>query len=168
MLPLLALFVLLALLLVGSRARRPVIDAAEPRIARGGDPLIVTGRNFGSERNGAYVVIAGVTPSSTAYLEWRDDRISVRVPDEVRSGFVQVVAGGVRSNGVLFANRDYLPMIRAGPAAAGEPLIDAPDPPQPAAPPPGRLPPARQTRTGVARSAAGDLAGDGRGGSAGR
>ena len=166
MLPLLALFVLLALLLAGSRARRPVIDAAEPRIARGGDPLIVTGRNFGSERNGAYVVIAGVTPSSTAYLEWRDDRISVRVPDEVRSGFVQVVAGGVRSNGVLFANRDYLPAIRAGPAG-GEPLIDAPEPPRPAAPP-GRLPPARQTRTGVARSAAGDLAGDGRGGSAGR
>lgn len=167
--PLLALFVLLAVLLAGARARRPVIDAAEPRIGRSGDPLVVTGRNFGSERNGAYVVIAGVTPSSTAYLEWRDDRISVRVPGEVRSGFVEVVAGGVRSNGVLFGNRDYLPVIRAGPGAAGEPFIDAPDPPPRDAPPPGRLlPPSRQTRPGVARSAGGDLVEDARGGSAGR
>ena len=125
--PIVALFVLLAVLLAGSGGRRPVVDAANPRIGRSGDPLIVTGRNFGSERNGAYVVIAGVTPSSSAYLEWGDDRISVRVPQEVRSGFVHVVAGGSRSNGVLFANRDYLPVVVAGPADAGQPLIGALD-----------------------------------------
>lgn len=127
--PIVALFVLLAVLLVGSRARRPVIEAAEPRIGRGGDPLIVTGRNFGSERNGGYVVIAGVTPSRNAYLEWSENRIGVRVPQEVRSGFVEVVAGGIRSNGVLFANRDYLPVVPAGPAA-GQPFIDSLDTPR--------------------------------------
>lgn len=116
-----ALFLLLAVLLVGSRARRPVIEAANPRIGRGGDPLILTGRNFGRERNGGSVVIAGVTPSGSAYLEWSDRRISVRVPREVRSGFVRVVAGGIRSNGVLFANRDYLPVVLSGGAAAGQP-----------------------------------------------
>lgn len=115
-----ALFLLLAVLLVGSRARRPVIEAANPRIGRGGDPLILTGRNFGRERNGGSVVIAGVTPSGSAYLEWSDRRISVRVPREVRSGFVRVVAGGIRSNGVLFANRDYLPVVLSG-ADAGQP-----------------------------------------------
>ena len=125
--PIVALAVLLAVLLVGSRGRRPVIDAASPRIGRGGDPLIVSGRNFGAERDGGYVVIAGVTPSSSAYLEWDDDRISVRVPQEVRSGFVHIVAGGNRSNGVLFANRDYLPVVRAGPAAPGQPFVGAMD-----------------------------------------
>ena len=121
--PIVALLVLLAVLLAGSRGRRPVIEAADPRIGRGGDPLIVTGRNFGGERDGGYVEIAGVTPRSNAYLEWTDDRISVRVPQEVRSGFVHVVAGGNRSNGVLFANRDFLPVVLAGPADADQPLI---------------------------------------------
>ena len=125
--PIVALVVLLAVLLAGSRGRRPVIEGADPRIGRGGDPLIVTGRNFGSERNGGYVEIAGVTPRRNAYLEWGDDRISVRVPQEVRSGFVHVVAGGNRSNGVLFANRDYLPVVLAGPADAGQPLIGSMD-----------------------------------------
>ncbi len=125
--PIVALVVLLAVLLAGSAGRRPVIDAADPRIGRGGDPLIVTGRNFGAERNGGYVEIAGVTPRSNAYLEWSDSRISVRVPREVRSGFVHVVVGGNRSNGVLFANRDFLPAVVTGPAAAGQPLIAATD-----------------------------------------
>ena len=38
--PIVALVVLLAVLLAGSRGRRPVIEAADPRIGRGGDPLI--------------------------------------------------------------------------------------------------------------------------------
>lgn len=137
-----ALVVLLAVLLVGFRARRPVIEAANPLIGRGGDPLILTGRNFGRERNGGSVEIAGVVPSSSAYLEWSDGRISVRVPREVRSGFVQVVAGGIRSNGVLFANRDYLPVVLAG--GAGQPRA-GPESPSPACiedQPPGA--PARQ------------------------
>ena len=71
--PIVALVVLLGVLLAGSAGRRPVIDAADPRIGRGGDPLIVTGRNFGAERNGGYVEIAGVTPRSNAYLEWSDE-----------------------------------------------------------------------------------------------
>ena len=125
--PIAALAVLLAVLLVGSRGRPPVIDAASPRIGRGGDPLVITGRNFGAERSGGYVVIAGVTPSSGAYLEWDDHRISVRVPQEVRSGFVHVVSGGNRSNGVLFANRDYLPVVLSGPAAPGQPFVGAMD-----------------------------------------
>lgn len=126
-----ALFLLLAVLLVGFRARRPVIEGANPRLGRGGEPLILTGRNFGRERGGGSVVIAGVTPSSSAYLEWSDRRISVRVPGEVRSGFVQVVAGGIRSNGVLFANRDYLPVVLAGSGGAGHPRA-GPESPSPA------------------------------------
>ena len=129
-----ALFLLLAVLLVGFRARRPVIEGANPRLGRGGEPLILTGRNFGRERGGGSVVIAGVTPSSSAYLEWSDRRISVRVPGEVRSGFVQVVAGGIRSNGVLFANRDYLPVVRAGPESPSPACIEGQPPGAPAPP----------------------------------
>ena len=121
--PIAALAVLLAVLLIGSRGRPPVIDAASPRIGRGGDVLIVTGHEFGSQRDGGQVVIAGVAPTSSAYLEWGSDRISVRVPHEVRSGFVYVVAGGRRSNGVLFANRDSLPVVLSGAVDPGQPYV---------------------------------------------
>ena len=121
--PAVALAVLLGVLLLGSRSRPPVIDTASPRIGHGGDVLIVTGRGFGAERTGGQVVIAGVAPTSGAYLEWSAERISVRVPQEVRSGFVYVVAGGHRSNGVLFANRDHLPRVGTTLAEQGQPLV---------------------------------------------
>ena len=121
--PAAALIVLLAVLLLGSHSRAPVIEAADPPIGHGGDVLIVTGRGFGAARNGGQVLIAGVAPTSSAYLEWSAARISVRVPEEVRSGFVYVVAGGRRSNGVLFANRDYLPRVGAALADPGQPLV---------------------------------------------
>ena len=125
-----ALAVLLGVLLLGSRSRPPVIDAASPRIGHGGDVLIVTGRGFGAERSGGQVVIAGVAPTSSAYLEWSEQRISVRVPQEVRSGFVYVVAGGSRSNGVLFANRDHLPRVGPTLAEPGQPLVVSLDRPR--------------------------------------
>ena len=123
LLPAVALAVLLGVLLLGSRSRPPVIDAASPRIGHGGDVLIVSGRGFGAERSGGQVVIAGVAPTSGAYLEWSEERISVRVPQEVRSGFVYVVAGGSRSNGVLFANRDHLPRVGMTLTEPGRPLV---------------------------------------------
>ena len=128
--PAAALAVLLAVLLLGSHSRAPVIEAADPRIGHGGDVLIVTGRGFGSERNGGQVLIAGVAPTSNAYLEWRGDRVSVRVPEEVRSGFVYVVAGGRRSNGVLFANRDHLPRVGSALGDPGQPLVAGVDRPR--------------------------------------
>ncbi|MDE0446054.1 MAG: transglutaminase [Spirochaetaceae bacterium] len=121
--PAAALIVLLAVLLLGSHSRAPVIEAADPAIGHGGDVLIVTGRGFGAARDGGQVLIAGVAPTSSAYLEWSAARISVRVPEEVRSGFVYVVAGGRRSNGVLFANRDHLPRVGAALADPGQPLV---------------------------------------------
>ena len=121
--PAAALIVLLAVLLLGSHSRAPVVEAADPPIGHGGDVLIVTGRGFGAARDGGQVLIAGVAPTSSAYLEWSAERISVRVPEEVRSGFVYVVAGGRRSNGVLFANRDYLPRVGAALAEPGQPLV---------------------------------------------
>ena len=125
-----ALAVLLAVLLLGSHSRPPVIEAADPRIGHGGDVLIVTGRGFGAERDGGQVLIAGVAPTSSAYLEWSGERISVRVPAEVRSGFVYVVAGGRRSNGVLFANRDHLPRVGSALADPGQPLVVSLDKPR--------------------------------------
>ena len=128
--PAAALAVLLAVLLLGSPSRPPEIEAADPRIGHGGDVLIVTGRGFGAERDGGQVLIAGVAPTSSAYLEWSGERISVRVPAEVRSGFVYVVAGGRRSNGVLFANRDHLPRVGSALADPGQPLVVSLDKPR--------------------------------------
>ena len=128
--PAAALIVLLGVLLLGSHSWPPKITSADPRIGHGGDVLIVTGRGFGAERNGGQVLIAGVAPASSAYLEWSGERISVRVPPEVRSGFVYVVAGGRRSNGVLFANRDHMPQVGAALDDPGQPLLVGVDKPR--------------------------------------
>ena len=128
--PIASLIVLLAVLVLESRSRPPEIEQITPRIASSGEVLTITGSNFGGGRAGGEVRIAGVSPTSGAYLEWLDHRISVRVPEEVRSGYVYVVAGGARSNGLLFANRDFLPVVISGPASPGQPYVAALDRPR--------------------------------------
>ena len=121
--PIVSLIVLLAVLALGSRSRPPVIDNVTPRIGRSDEVLTITGSGFGPERAGGEVRVAGVSPTSGSYLEWLDHRISVRVPEEVRSGFVYVIIGSGRSNGILFANRDYLPVVVSGPTSPGQPYV---------------------------------------------
>ncbi|HVO40911.1 MAG TPA: transglutaminase domain-containing protein [Spirochaetia bacterium] len=118
----LVLFVLLSSRLVG---RPPQIDSITPASGKPGDVMIITGRYFGSTRATSEVRISGVSPTSSDYVEWTDGRISVTIPDEATSGIVYVITRNGRSGGLLFINRDQIPVLASGPAKPGEPYVSS-------------------------------------------
>jgi len=105
----LALPFLAALILTGCRSDAPVIFSIHPAIGVMGEPVTILGSFFGEERDSSYVTIGGARPTGTAYMEWYDNRIRLRVPDFGEAGLVFVHVGGRRSNGVLFANQATMP-----------------------------------------------------------
>ncbi len=113
--------VLVVLLSSRMAGRPPVVDAITPTAGKPGEVMIITGRWFGRERG--EVRIAGISPTSSDYSEWTDTRISVTIPDEAGSGLVHVVTANGSSRGLLFVNRDEIPVVAAGPGKAGEPWI---------------------------------------------
>ncbi|MDR2095568.1 MAG: IPT/TIG domain-containing protein [Treponema sp.] len=88
----------------------PVISAIDPRIGQLGEVLTITGENFGDEQAESYVTIAGIPPTTSSYIEWKQDRIQVKVPEFGGSGLVYVFVKGKKSNPELFANRADIPM----------------------------------------------------------
>jgi hypothetical protein len=113
--------VLVVLLSSRMAGRPPVVDAITPTAGKPGEVMIITGRWFGRERG--EVRIAGISPTSSDYSEWSDTRISVTIPEEAGSGLVHVVTTNGSSRGLLFVNRDEIPVVAAGPGKAGEPWI---------------------------------------------
>jgi len=105
----LVLFVLISSRLVG---RPPQVDSITPTSGKPGDVMIITGRYFGASRATSEVRISGVSPTSSDYVEWTDTRISVTIPDEATSGIVYVITRNGRSGGLLFINRDQIPVAR--------------------------------------------------------
>ena len=103
--------------------RPPEIESITPEIGVPGDVLIITGKNFGESRSGGEVLIAGTRPVSSLYIEWKDDRISVRIPRGVGSGMVFVTTASGRSKGMLFTNRNHIPVVIEGPSQPGYPYI---------------------------------------------
>ncbi|MBN1834338.1 MAG: transglutaminase [Spirochaetales bacterium] len=126
-----ALVGVLAFLALSSRmtGRPPVVDSITPRIGYPEDVMVITGRFFGDARDGGQVILAGLSPVSSDYLEWSDNRISVRIPEDVISGMVRVVTKNGRSRGILFTNRDQIPVVLSGPGQPGQPYVQAVDPP---------------------------------------
>ena len=106
-----ALFLLsLAFSLVSCGEKSPVIDSIDPRIGAAGETLIIRGTYFGAEREESYITIAGTPPTSSSYVFWRDDQISVKIPEFVEAGMVFVHRAGRKSNPVLFSLRDSIPV----------------------------------------------------------
>ncbi|QQO11357.1 IPT/TIG domain-containing protein [Breznakiella homolactica] len=101
----------------------PVITAIDPRIGMMGEVLTIHGENFGEDRDESYVTIAGAPPTASSYIEWSDNRISVRVPEFGDSGLVYVYTGKEKSNAALFSNRATMPHSVRGPAVGIGPRI---------------------------------------------
>jgi transglutaminase-like putative cysteine protease len=122
---------LLVVILLSSRlsGRPPQVDSITPSTAKPGDVLIITGRYFGQKRNTAQVRISGIAPTSSEYGEWSDTRISLSVPDEANSGLVYVITPNGRSRGLLFINREQIPVLAPGAAKPGEPWVNSIAPP---------------------------------------
>ncbi|MDR1617515.1 MAG: IPT/TIG domain-containing protein [Treponema sp.] len=100
---------MLLLFFVSCGGKEPVIVSIDPKIGTGGEILTIRGENFGSRRDESYITIAGTSPTSSSYLSWEDDHISLRIPELSESGLLYVRAGGKKSNGVLFSNRAGIP-----------------------------------------------------------
>ena len=103
----------------------PKIENINPTVAFPGENIIIEGENFGDSPEEGFVVIAGIRPTVSSYLEWTDSRIIFKVPDEVGSGRVFVKSHKNLSNGILFTNKEYIPVIVSGPAGPGEPYLDS-------------------------------------------
>ncbi|MDR0555000.1 MAG: IPT/TIG domain-containing protein [Treponema sp.] len=109
-----SLFFLFILLLAGFLAgscdsREPRIGSLYPQAGHLGDVLTIFGENFGAERNESYVTVGGIIPTSSAYIEWKNDTIVFVTPEFGESGLVYVHRGGKKSNAVLFSNQAVIP-----------------------------------------------------------
>ena len=124
------LVAILAVLLLSSRmtGRPPQIDSITPKIGYPQDVMVITGKYFGEQRNGGEVVIGGYAPVSSGYLNWSDTQISLRIPEEVGSGMVRVITKNGKSKGLLFTNKQQIPVVLSGPGKPGQPYISAVDP----------------------------------------
>jgi len=100
----------LAFSLFSCLGRGPRIDSIDPRIGNMGEVLTIKGSGFHEERGESRVLLSGAAPTSSAYIEWTDSSISVRIPDFGESGLVYVVVGGKKSNPALFTNRASVPL----------------------------------------------------------
>ncbi len=128
--PLIVFVLLLGLVVVSTQltGRPPEIESISPTVGTPAEVMVITGRFFHDEQGGGEVRLGGATPQSSDYLEWHDTRISIRIPDDVPSGLVNVYTRDGSSNGVLFTNRDQIPRVVSGPVRAGEPYVAALDP----------------------------------------
>jgi len=108
--------------------RPPKIEAISPQVGFPGGVMVIVGTSFGSSRGTAEVIIAGIRPTTSAYLEWTNRRISVRIPQDVDSGMVYVVRKVGQSNGRLFTNKNNIPVVVDQAAAPGQPHIASIDP----------------------------------------
>ncbi|MDR2966057.1 MAG: IPT/TIG domain-containing protein [Treponema sp.] len=114
---------ILLLILISCNAKTPVISFIDPKIGRMGEIITLTGSNFGEMRDGSYVTIAGIAPTSSSYFLWQDDSIMVRVPELGDSGLVYVHVKGKKSNGLLFSNIASVPRSIEGTGLGSEPNI---------------------------------------------
>lgn len=124
------LLVLFAFLLLSSRmtGRPPLVESITPKIGFPQDVMVITGKYFGDERNGGEVVIGGYAPVSSGYLDWSDSRISLRIPEDVNSGMVRVITKNGKSKGLLFTNKQQVPVVLSGPGKPGQPYISTLEP----------------------------------------
>ena len=104
----------------------PEIDSIDPKIGQAGETLTITGKYFGKERG--KVSLSGIVPVSSAYVEWTPRRITVRIPDDAASGLVYVVTSKGKSEGVLFTNKNDIPVVLRNQDVSGRPYIEAVDP----------------------------------------
>ena len=104
--------------------RFPIINDIQPSVAYPGELIMINGTHFGNSRNGGEVKIAGERPLSDSYQSWTDNSIIVKVPSEVGSGMVTVSTRRGSSNGILFTNREHIPVILSGPQKPGFPYME--------------------------------------------
>lgn len=88
----------------------PEIKVISPQIGAPGSIMTIEGRGFGADRDTSFVEIGGSSLTSSSYLSWKDAEIRVQLPANVQDGLVYVVTKRGRSQPVIFANRENIPV----------------------------------------------------------
>ncbi len=117
------LFLLLPLLFLSCAKNLPRIDSIDPSVGFLGETVSIYGEHFGDERNESYITIGDYQPISSAYLEWKDNRILLQVPDFGDSGLIYVHKNGEKSNAALFSNKAKMPQLAKGIVPGTSPVI---------------------------------------------
>ncbi|MDR2404308.1 MAG: IPT/TIG domain-containing protein, partial [Spirochaetaceae bacterium] len=120
---------MLIVLCASCEQKIPYIASISPRIGEMGDIITIRGEGFGDDRNESYVTIAGFAPTASSYIEWQDDRISLRTPEFGESGLVYVFRGNMKSNAALYSNHTAIPERVSGEEVGSSPRIISINPP---------------------------------------
>lgn len=89
--------------------KAPHLTTITPQIASPGDTIYIYGNHFGSKINDSYVEIAGNRITTSHYISWTDNVITLTLPMDVRDGFLQVVTATGKSDPINFSNQNNIP-----------------------------------------------------------
>ncbi len=123
-------FILLAGTFVFSLSRSelpPRLENISPEIGTPGGVLVLKGKHFGQEKLGSSVSISGIRPTSSSYLEWNDTQISLQIPADAGTGLVYVTTPLGASGGLLFTNKNRIPMVMSESMPPGVPFVEKMD-----------------------------------------
>lgn len=99
-----------SLLVFSEHGKAPEIAEISPQIGVPGSIMRITGSGFGDQRDASFVEIGGSSLTSSSYLSWTSSEIRVQLPANVQDGLVYVVTRRGRSQPVIFANRENIPV----------------------------------------------------------
>ncbi len=123
-----ALFAVFAVTLTGINLiarNRPVLESLSPAIAEPGEVIVIQGKHFGNEKGDNWIEIAGNRISGTAYIKWTNTTIMALLPEAVDDGLVYVVNRAGKSNPLIFANRNNIPVAARVNTDIGLPFISS-------------------------------------------
>jgi transglutaminase-like putative cysteine protease len=121
-------FLLLPVFFLSCDKNLPRIDSIDPPVGFLGEVISIYGEHFGDERNESYITIGDYLPISSAYIEWKDDRILLQVPDFGDSGLIYIHKDGEKSNAAIFSNKAEMPQLAKGIVPGTDPIITAINP----------------------------------------
>ncbi|OGU57305.1 MAG: hypothetical protein A2X64_06225 [Ignavibacteria bacterium GWF2_33_9] len=96
----------------------PVITSLSPTQANVGDEITISGNYFGVTQSASYVEFNGI--KATAYTQWSNSSIKVKVPAGATSGDVTVNVGTLESNGSYLIIGNNSPIITTLSATNGK------------------------------------------------
>lgn len=107
--------------------RKPVLEHISPTIGEPGEILVIQGKNFGNSQGDNWIQIAGSRISGTACIKWTNTTIMILIPPAVEDGLLQVVNRNGKSNPLIFANKNNIPIAAQIHTELGIPEITALD-----------------------------------------
>lgn len=106
-----ALFFVIVCVILGVKSiSAPVLTAIVPDVAKSGDTVVLTGRNFGSDKGTGFVDFSSILITKKAILDWTATSIRLIVPEGVQNGFVYVGKKNKKSDGIFFTNLESIPI----------------------------------------------------------